>query len=219
MAHIGSFVPADRAVIPVTDRIFTLFHAEDPMVQPFTSSFGAEMKHIGEAVAKSTQGSMIFIDEFGTGANSDDGAAVCAGVLQGLWERNDNCPMVFLTTHFQRIPVLTAVFMPCSMEVRMSNEEGNYLFMYTLVKGMEAQQPSLGLECALRAGLNPEIVDRARVIAECHESGQPIPLNGACIDLELGERTKRALTAFFEWEPSQSPFELLDTIDRIMAEK
>jgi DNA mismatch repair protein MSH5 len=225
MAHIGSFVPADRAVVPTLDRIFTLFHGNENQTQPFASSFTTGMKQVAEAIAKSTPRSLIVIDEFGKTSNMDDGASLCAAFVRQMAQRGDNCPIVFLSTHFHSILqprfLEPGTVIPCSMDVRIEDEdEMNLTFLYHLVKGDPgAKCSSFGLQCALRAGLPMPIIERAKIVAECYQSGTQIPPNPECGDPEFEGRSREALTLFFKWDGKTHPRRLLASIQEILTRR
>jgi DNA mismatch repair protein MSH5 len=222
LAHIGSFVPADRAVIPLTDAIFTLFHGGDAHAQPFTSSFTAEIRRVAELLAKATSRSLVLADEFGKTSSSEDGAALCAAFVTHFARLGAESPVVFLATHFHEIIERNVIpqdaYVRCSMEVRV--DEGGtreITFLYHVVRAGDAIAESFGLQCALRAGLDPAIVGRARIVANCCRTGTEIPPNEECIDPAMEEKSRAALTLFFAWDGASNPRALLGRIARILA--
>ncbi|TWU73973.1 MutS protein msh5 [Metarhizium rileyi] len=75
LAHIGSFVPAEVAVIGVTDRILTRISTLESVGKE-ESAFAVDLKQLHNAIRQSTSRSLLIIDEFGKGTNSDDDSAV-----------------------------------------------------------------------------------------------------------------------------------------------
>lgn len=235
LSHIGSFVPADEAIIPFTDYLFCFFQTSNSLSnQPFTSSFINETKKVAEAVQKSTKRSIIILDEFGKTSNYLDGASLLCGIVRYLIKRGEDCPKVFISTHFHNVlkpPFLQPkMFIPCLMNVKFVHIERNsnidddnqkndaIVFLYQLIKGdIGKEASSLGLHCARKAGLPDDIVDRAEVIASCFEEGTPIQPNENCVNLHFEEKCKKALSLFFKFDcQKRNPRMLLKEIDNII---
>eukprot|EP01125_Pyxidicula_operculata_P013249 TRINITY_DN4382_c0_g2_i1.p1 TRINITY_DN4382_c0_g2~~TRINITY_DN4382_c0_g2_i1.p1 ORF type:complete len:458 (-),score=74.65 TRINITY_DN4382_c0_g2_i1:117-1490(-) len=66
MAHIGSFVPAEAALIGLTDNIFTRIVSNES-VSVDKSSFVIDCQQISKMISTSTERSLLLIDEFGKG--------------------------------------------------------------------------------------------------------------------------------------------------------
>lgn len=239
LSHIGSFVPADEAIVPLTDFLFCYFQTSNYLSnQPFSSSFIDETKKVAEALYKSTEKSVIILDEYGKTSNYLDGSSLLCGIVRYLNKRGNKCPKVFISTHFHNIlksPFLEPqMFIPCVMNIKFiqtkrsedSEEEENsddnqnhaVLFLYQLIKGDNGlKASSFGLHCARQAGLADDIVDRAEVVASCFEQGKPIPPNENCINLVFEEKCKKALSLFFKFDSSSGkPRMLLKEIDNII---
>ena len=69
MAHIGSFVPADTAVIGLTDKILTRIATRET-VSKTQSAFMIDVQQISLALNQATRRSLVIIDEFGKGTES-----------------------------------------------------------------------------------------------------------------------------------------------------
>ena len=72
IAHIGSFVPAKEAKIPVTDRIFTRVGASDDLASG-QSTFMVEMSETAYILRNATAKSLVILDEIGRGTSTFDG--------------------------------------------------------------------------------------------------------------------------------------------------
>jgi DNA mismatch repair protein MSH5 len=223
LAHIGSFVPADRAVVPLTDAIFTLFHGGESCAQPFASAFTAEIRRVAELVGKATRRSLVLVDEFGRTSSSDDGAALWAAVVKHVAGRGRDAPIALLSTHFHEILGMLprGACVRCSMEVRIGDGGAEGLtFLYHVVRcdgDSDSLADSFGLQCALRAGGDPRVVDRALEVGKCYRTGAEIPPNEECIDPAMEERSRAALTHFFAWDGVSNPRVLLGKIERALA--
>ncbi|KAH6591068.1 hypothetical protein BASA50_009068 [Batrachochytrium salamandrivorans] len=102
MAQIGSYVPAQSATIGLTDRILTRIHSDDS-VSALKGSFLIDLQQIAAALANSTPKSLVVIDEFGKGTDSNDGIGLLCAVIESFADRCEKCPRVIAATHFHEI--------------------------------------------------------------------------------------------------------------------
>ncbi|KAF9972932.1 MutS protein msh5 [Actinomortierella ambigua] len=103
MAHIGSFVPADHALIGLTDKILTRLQTRET-VSKVHSTFMADLSQVSHAIRMATQRSLVVLDEFGKGTATTDGAGLFCGVMEhfaGL--PKSQRPRVLATTHFHEL--------------------------------------------------------------------------------------------------------------------
>lgn len=157
MAQIGSFVPADSATIPITDRIFTRIGAADDLVGG-QSTFMVEMMDIQTMTAKATARSLVIIDELGRGTSTGEGMAIAQAVIEYLHDRVGCKTLV--STHFHELAhleeTLSALLNYC-MAVKESGQD--VTFLRKMIRG--AASTSYGIYCARIAGLPETIIDRA----------------------------------------------------------
>lgn len=99
MAHIGSFVPAERAEVGVTDRILTRISTQES-VSKVQSAFMIDLQQISLALNLMTPRSLLIIDEFGKGTDTYDGAGLACGVLEHLLSLEEYCPKTMVAIHF-----------------------------------------------------------------------------------------------------------------------
>lgn len=102
MAHIGSFVPAQSAIIGLTDKILTRVTTRET-VSKAQSAFMIDLQQVAMALNLATRRSLVIIDEFGKGTDSNDGAGLAAGVFQYLLSLGNESPKVVAATHFHEI--------------------------------------------------------------------------------------------------------------------
>ena len=69
MAHVGCFVPADRATIGLTDKILTRIATRET-VSRFQSAFMIDLQQVALATTLVTNRSLVIVDEFGKGTDS-----------------------------------------------------------------------------------------------------------------------------------------------------
>ena len=157
MAQIGCFVPADRAVIPIVDRIFTRIGAADDVIGG-QSTFMVEMKDIQLMTAKATPRSLVIIDELGRGTSTGEGMAIAQSVIEYI-HHHIGCKTL-VSTHFHELAHLEdslAYLHNYCMDVKESGEE--VTFLRRLIRG--AASTSYGIYCAKIAGIPEPIIDRA----------------------------------------------------------
>jgi DNA mismatch repair protein MSH5 len=135
LAHVGSFVPAESAVVGVVDRIFTRVVSHDSIAQRVgQSSFAHDLSQISLMINNATPRSLCIVDEFGKGTKTADGVGLLGGFLRAVSEIPEP-PIVFAATHFS--DVTDDAFVP-------RNANMNYLTMS--VYASEAEHEPRGRE-------------------------------------------------------------------------
>ncbi|KAF9923346.1 MutS protein msh5 [Mortierella alpina] len=145
MAHIGSFVPADSAVVGLTDKILTRMQTRET-VSSIQSAFMTDLQQVTLALRMATKRSLVALDEFGKGTTANDR------------------PKVLATTHFHELfeNKLLDLTLPISLYTMEVCQERNGLeatFLFRVIRGKTPA--SLGPACAAMAGMPPEIVQRS----------------------------------------------------------
>ncbi|GAA5937745.1 MutS family protein MSH5 [Sporobolomyces koalae] len=102
LAHIGSFVPADKALIGLTDRIMTRVTTRESITRG-ASAFMIDLQQMSYMLRNMTPRSLLVIDEFGKGTDSSDGAGLFCGVIEMLLNLGRNTPRTAVATHFQSV--------------------------------------------------------------------------------------------------------------------
>jgi DNA mismatch repair protein MutS len=159
LAQIGSFVPAEEALLPLFDRILTRIGASDDLAGG-RSTFMVEMEEVALILKEATERSLVLLDEVGRGTSSLDGVAIATAVAEALHERR--CYTLFATHYFE----LTAL--PLSrlknLHVAAKEEEGGLTFYHQVLPGPASK--SYGVEVARMAGLPKEVVERAKSLLQ-----------------------------------------------------
>ncbi len=227
LAHIGSFVPAARAVIGPIDRILTRIGAGDDLVRG-QSTFMVEMSETSYILHHATAESLVLMDEIGRGTSTYDGLALADACARHLASTNRSYTL-FATHYFE----LTALAVPGSgiANVHLDAVEhhdrdgGDTLVFMHAVKDGPADR-SFGLQVAALAGLPKTVVRRARArLAELERQGRDapsIPLTAQALDApqQIGLFTARsaALDALAALDPDElTPKQALEAIYRLKA--
>ena len=172
LAHVGSFVPAARAVIGPIDRILTRIGAGDDLARG-QSTFMVEMSETSYILHHATDQSLVLMDEIGRGTSTYDGLALAEACARHLATRN-RAYTLFATHYFE----LTALAQddPAIANVHLDAvEHGESLVFMHAVKDGPADR-SFGLQVAALAGLPRAVVAAARTrLAELERQDRDCP--------------------------------------------
>ncbi|MBD0332552.1 MAG: DNA mismatch repair protein MutS, partial [Chitinophagaceae bacterium] len=161
MAHMGSFVPADEAFVPLTDKIFTRVGASDNL-SAGESTFMVEMNETASIVNNLSSKSLILLDEIGRGTSTYDGISIAWSIAEFL-HNSPHQPKTFFATHYHELNELENK-LPRVKNFHITNKEvGNkILFLRKLERG--GSKHSFGIHVARMAGMPPELIERAKEI-------------------------------------------------------
>jgi DNA mismatch repair protein MutS len=167
LAQIGSFVPADEAVIGVCDRIFTRIGLYD-RIGAGESTFMTEMIETAEILHHASPRSLILLDELGRGTSTFDGLAVARSVLEYLHNHPKLKSRTLFATHYHELAELEGV-LPNLENLHFLIEEnaGELTFKYRLEKGTALK--SYGVYAAKLAGLPKPVIRRAEQLLDEYE--------------------------------------------------
>ena len=189
MAQIGSFVPATRAKIGVTDRLFTRVGASDNLVRG-QSTFMVEMSETSAILHTATRHSLVLLDEIGRGTSTYDGVSIAWSVSEYLHDET-GCKTVF-ATHYHELTQLTdELVAACNYSVQVREIDGRVLFLHRLVPG--GADRSYGIEVGRLAGLPEQVLQRARALLSLFEGEQIVSALGTRT-LDSGEPVGRKKT-------------------------
>jgi len=164
MAQIGSYVPAEAAIIGRVDRIFTRIGAQDDLATG-QSTFMVEMVETANILHHATPDSLVILDEIGRGTSTYDGLAIARAVIEYL-HNNKRCgARTLFATHYHEL-VEVAQLLPrirC-LNVAVTEEHGKVVFLRKIVPG--GADRSYGIHVAQLAGIPRPVIHRAQEILE-----------------------------------------------------
>ncbi len=160
MAQIGSFVPAEEAVIGIVDRIFTRVGAYDDLSSG-QSTFMVEMNETASILNNATASSLIILDEIGRGTSTFDGVSIAWSVAEHIYNRiKARC---MFSTHYHVMNKLADKFDKINnYNIAVKEDYGEIVFLHKLISGGTDQ--SYGVHVAKLAGLPKEVLARAEEI-------------------------------------------------------
>jgi DNA mismatch repair protein MutS len=161
MAHMGSFVPAAEAKIPLTDKIFTRVGANDNLSSG-ESTFMVEMNETASIINNITKKSLILLDEIGRGTSTYDGISIAWSIVEFL-HASPHAPKTLFATHYHELNELENK-LPRVKNYHVTNKEvGNkIIFLRKLAAGGSTH--SFGIHVAKMAGMPPSLIQRANEI-------------------------------------------------------
>jgi DNA mismatch repair protein MutS len=167
MAHMGSFVPAAAANIPLTDKIFTRVGASDNL-SGGESTFMVEMNETASIINNISQRSLILLDEIGRGTSTYDGISIAWSIVEYL-HHSTAAPKTLFATHYHELNELESKF-PRVKNFHITNKEvGNkIIFLRKLAVGGSIH--SFGIHVAKMAGMPASLIERANeILAQLEE--------------------------------------------------
>jgi DNA mismatch repair protein MutS len=168
MSHMGSFVPATEANIPLTDKIFTRVGASDN-VSGGESTFLVEMNETASILNNITPRSLIILDEIGRGTSTYDGVSIAWSIAEFL-HQSPHKPKTLFATHYHELNELENKFPGIRNFHITSREVGNkIIFLRKLASGGSTH--SFGIHVAKMAGMPASLIDRAnQILRQLEES-------------------------------------------------
>jgi DNA mismatch repair protein MutS len=202
LAQLGSFVPAERAVLPIFDRIYTRIGASDD-ISGGRSTFMVEMDELARILQNATPRSLILLDEIGRGTSTFDGLSLAWAATEYLHDRIKAYTLI--ATHYFELTTL-ASRLPAARNyhVAAKEEAGGLIFYHQVLPGPASK--AYGLEVARLAGVPAKVLERARALLSGLQAGQD-------------ETAKAVLDALLAQDVSRlSPLEALTLLHRLQEQ-
>jgi len=224
MAHVGSFVPAKAAEIPVIDRIFTRVGASDNLIFD-QSTFMVEMTEVASILLNATKDSLLILDEVGRGTSTFDGLSIAWSVIEFLAQKIR--AKTLFATHYHELTQLENNMEGIkNYKVTVRELNGAVVFLRKIAKG--GANRSFGIEVASLAGVPKEITVRAKAILKALEKNDITKGSAPILDIAEDEPIERELTEVEKiledtdvntLSPMQALLLLSDLKEKVKAEK
>jgi DNA mismatch repair protein MutS len=227
MAQMGSFVPAARAGISITDRIFTRVGALDNLSHG-QSTFMVEMEETANILNNASEKSLVIMDEIGRGTSTFDGLSIAWAVAEYLHDRNNRGVKTLFATHYHELTELART-KPRVKNYNIAVKEWNdeIIFLRKLVEG--GTNRSYGIQVARLAGIPARVIQRAKRIlykieqGEYNSGGTPVLINEDApgekgpVQLELfSKKENKLIEALAEADIStMTPLEALNYLNEL----
>ncbi len=162
MAQLGSFVPAERAQIPLTDRIFTRVGASDDLASG-QSTFMVEMNEVANILRHATSRSLVILDEIGRGTSTFDGLSIAWSVVEYIADQKIIGAKTLFATHYHELTELEGKLDAVKNYCISVKEEGeDIVFLRKIISG--GADKSYGIQVARLAGVPEPVLKRAKEI-------------------------------------------------------
>jgi DNA mismatch repair protein MutS len=212
LAHVGSFVPARSALIPMTDRIFTRVGAQDNIVAG-ESTFLVEMQEAANILNNATGRSLILLDEVGRGTATYDGISIAWAIAEYL--HNVVKAKTLFATHYHELTELAESHDRIhNVHVEVQETGDDIVFTHRVIDGHSDH--SFGIHVARMAGLPPSVVATARGILRQLEQESGGPSHGQLTMFEVRDDRLRDMLQDLDLN-SMTPLQALQTLSDLKA--
>lgn len=157
MAQIGSFVPADKAILPIIDRIFSRVGASDDIATG-KSTFMVEMLETASILHQATENSFIILDEVGRGTSTYDGLSIAWAISEELALNVKS--ITICATHYHELKNLENTIPNIQfLTIETLTDNNKVTFLHKIVPGFATK--SFGINVAQLAGVPSNVIKRA----------------------------------------------------------
>jgi DNA mismatch repair protein MutS len=193
LAQMGSFLPAESALMPLVDRVFTRIGAADNLARG-RSTFMVEMTETAVILNTATARSLIVLDEIGRGTSTYDGLALAWAVVEHI-HRHIRAKTLFATHYHELTELAGQLDGVRNLHVSVKESGDQILFLRRVEPG--AADRSYGIEVARLAALPMSVIERAREILAHHESAvtEELAPPSAPMQIQLFEPVNHQLAA------------------------
>ncbi|MGI9068312.1 MAG: DNA mismatch repair protein MutS [Pyrinomonadaceae bacterium] len=162
LAQMGSFVPAEKARLPLLDRVWTRVGASDDLTRG-RSTFMVEMTETAAILHSATPRSLVLLDEIGRGTATFDGLSIAWAVAEYLHDSQEHAAKTLFATHYHELTEL-AERLPGAQnyQITAAEREGEVVFLHRLERGRASK--SYGIQVARLAGMPPIVLANAREV-------------------------------------------------------
>ncbi len=170
MAHMGSYVAATEATIPLTDKIFTRVGASDNLTGG-ESTFMVEMNETASIINNISTNSLVILDEIGRGTSTYDGISIASSIAEFL-HQSPQRPKTLFATHYHEMNELEGTLSRVkNFHITHREVDNRILFLRKLAPGGSTH--SFGIHVARMAGMPQTLLQRANeILAELEQRDQ-----------------------------------------------
>jgi DNA mismatch repair protein MutS len=169
MAQMGSFVPATRAVLGLTDKVFTRVGASDN-ISSGESTFMVEMNETASILNNVSSRSLIILDEIGRGTSTYDGISIAWAIAEYLHQHPLFRSKVLFATHYHELNEMAGLLPRIrNFHISVKEIQNKVIFLRKLQPG--GSEHSFGIHVARMAGMPTSVIDRAEeMLVQLEES-------------------------------------------------
>ena len=204
MAQIGCFVPADEAILPIFDQVFTRIGAADDLISG-QSTFMVEMLEANHAITNATENSLLLFDEIGRGTSTYDGMALAQSIIEYIHHHIGAATL--FSTHYHELTALSEQLDKLkNVHVRAIEQNGTVIFLHKVVDGPADR--SYGIHVAKLADMPDTVIKRAEEILNVLEQGDKQTKIIATKELDTvteAEENEQAQLSFFTEVKEEKP--------------
>ncbi len=172
MAQIGCFVPAQSATIGMVDSIFTRVGASDDLAAG-QSTFMVEMSEVASILRNATANSLIIFDEIGRGTSTYDGMSIARAVLEYVTDKKKIGAKTLFATHYHELTAMEGEVEGIkNYNIAVKKRGDDITFLRRIVRG--PADDSYGIQVAKLAGINDQVVERAKEILQGIIAGETV---------------------------------------------
>lgn len=195
LAHCGSYVPADEALIPIRDQICTRIGTSDDQEHNI-STFLLEMKETASICNSTTDRSLFLLDELGRATSNEDGVAVAWAVSEFLLTKR---AMTFFVTHYPHIAKLADVYPNVQNQhlgSQIPSRIGDIRYTHKIMPGPCKSAGDYGVEMTATCGWPDDVIKNARNVRQEVQRRMPgadlCQQRHACVDGNFAENRRNA---------------------------
>eukprot|EP00474_Spongospora_subterranea_P004223 CRZ04681.1 hypothetical protein [Spongospora subterranea] len=163
MSHIGSFIPAAYASVPVIDQIFSrMSHGDD--LEGNASGFFVEARDAAFIVRNTTNSSLVLIDELGRSTSTVDGIGIAWSVIEEIISKGSYC---LFATHFHELTDLPRLYQQIhNIQLKVDQVDQKVDFCYSIADGScQEVTNQYGIYIAELAMFPQNIISFARILS------------------------------------------------------
>jgi len=195
IAQMGCFVPAESAVLGITDKIFTRVGASDN-ISSGESTFMVEMNETASILNNISNRSLLLLDEIGRGTSTYDGISIAWAIAEFIHEHPLFRAKVLFATHYHELNEMTDLFPRIkNQHITVKEINNRVIFLRKLIPG--GSEHSFGIHVAKMAGMPASVIERAnellRQLEESHNAEELGKIQGTSNQIpDTGSRQKKS---------------------------